>query len=62
MVYLRDGNNCELLVLIVIIELDFVLIDLVVINNVLCNGMVIGIVMIYVSGGVGGYIYLWLNN
>lgn len=61
-VYVRDGNDCEIQLPIQITEPASILIDSVVVNNALCNATSSGSATVYASGGVGNYTYLWSNS
>ena len=61
-VFVRDGNNCEIILPISIGEPDSVLIDSVVITDALCNGDATGTATAYASGGLGGFTYTWSTS
>ncbi|BDS13970.1 M43 family zinc metalloprotease [Aureispira anguillae] len=58
-VFVRDGNNCEISLPIAIAEPAPVLIDSVVITDALCFGAADGTAMAHASGGTGTYTYRW---
>lgn len=56
-----DVNGCMVLDIVVVVEV-IELILFFVFNDLFCQGMFIGSIIVILEGGVGGYIFVWSDQ